>query len=208
MAIDPCRLRPTELCRLLNSTPLGEVINTRVLYRHREQAGLRIGEGRHVDLVRYVAWLVQARHLPRQEPTATTSANSDLAEAALAAAKLCCRQQKWKGHGQKFTRKHEVLMAALLTEPTNIKAAQKAGISERTLYRWLNLPEFQAAYRQSSNSLMQSAFFRALAFSGPMVDSLVNTACHGRRDSDRTRSCRRPAKLVRSLPGQTRRFVR
>ena len=98
-------------------------------------------------------------------------------------------------------------MAALLTEPTNIKAAQKAGISERTLYRWLDLPEFQAAYRQSSNSLMQSAFFRALAFSGPMVDSLVNTACHGRRDSDRTR-CRRPAKLVRSLPGQTRRFVR
>ena len=84
MAIDPCRLRPTELCRLLNSTPLGEVINTRVLYRHREQAGLRIGEGRHVDLVRYVAWLVQARHLPRQEPAATTSADSDLAEAALA----------------------------------------------------------------------------------------------------------------------------
>ena len=35
-------------------------------------------------LVRYVAWLVQVRHLPKQEPAGTTSADPDLAEAALA----------------------------------------------------------------------------------------------------------------------------
>ena len=56
------RLRPSELCRLLNSTPLGEVITERQLKRHRNRAGLRIGDGKHVDLVRYVAWLVQQRH--------------------------------------------------------------------------------------------------------------------------------------------------
>ncbi len=39
MAIDPRKLRPSELCRLLNSTPLGEVINERQLYRHRSRAG-------------------------------------------------------------------------------------------------------------------------------------------------------------------------
>lgn len=69
MASDPRRLRPSELCRLLNSTPLGEVINERQLHRHRSRAGMRIGDGRHVDLLRYVAWLVQLRHEPKPEPS-------------------------------------------------------------------------------------------------------------------------------------------
>ncbi|GIW81373.1 MAG: hypothetical protein KatS3mg105_3180 [Gemmatales bacterium] len=68
MAIDPRRVRPSELCRLLNSTPLGEVINERQLHRHRTRAGLRIGDARHVDLLRYTAWLVHIRHAPRPEP--------------------------------------------------------------------------------------------------------------------------------------------
>lgn len=67
MATDPRKLRPSELCRLLNSTPLGEVINERQLHRHRTRAGLRIGDARHVDLLRYVAWLVEVRHAPRPE---------------------------------------------------------------------------------------------------------------------------------------------
>ncbi len=67
MASDPRRMRPSELCRLLNSTPLGEVINERQLHRHRTRAGMRIGDGRHVDLLRYVAWLVQIRHAPKPE---------------------------------------------------------------------------------------------------------------------------------------------
>lgn len=67
MASDPRRLRPSELCQLLNSTPLGEVINERQLHRHRTRAGLRIGDGRFVDLLRYVAWLVQIRQKPKRE---------------------------------------------------------------------------------------------------------------------------------------------
>jgi len=66
--IDPRRLKPSELCRLLNSTPLGEVISERQLYRHRQRAGFRIGDGKHVDLFRYVAWLVQVRHEPKPPP--------------------------------------------------------------------------------------------------------------------------------------------
>jgi hypothetical protein len=68
VAIDPHKLRPSELCRLLNSTPLGEVISERQLHRHRSRAGLRIGDARHMDLLRYVAWLVSQRHAPRREP--------------------------------------------------------------------------------------------------------------------------------------------
>ena len=40
--IDPRSLKPSETCRLLNSTPLGEVINERQLHRHRTRAGFRI----------------------------------------------------------------------------------------------------------------------------------------------------------------------
>jgi len=75
VAIDPHSLRPGELCRLLNSTPLGEVINERQLHRHRTRAGLRIapanGDGKTIDLVRYAAWLARERHerLARPEPS-------------------------------------------------------------------------------------------------------------------------------------------
>ena len=65
MAIDPRNRRPGELCRLLNSIPLGAVINERQLYRHRNRAGYRLGEDNRVDLLRYVAWLVDENHRPR-----------------------------------------------------------------------------------------------------------------------------------------------
>ena len=65
MAIDPQHVRPLQLVRLLNSTPLGEVISERQLNRHRARAGFRIGDGQTVDLFRYVAWLIQVRNEPR-----------------------------------------------------------------------------------------------------------------------------------------------
>src|SRR5262245_5458347 len=69
VAIDPRRLKPSELCRLLNSTALGEVTSERQLYRDRQRAGYRIGDGKHVDLVRYTAWLAWDRHNPKPPPS-------------------------------------------------------------------------------------------------------------------------------------------
>lgn len=65
MANDPRKLRPSECCRLLNSTPLGTVINERQLHRHRVEAGHRIGDGRYVDLLAYADWLHERRHTPK-----------------------------------------------------------------------------------------------------------------------------------------------
>ena len=65
MATDPRKLKPSELCRLLNSTPLGEVISERQLYRHRQRAGARIGDNKTVDLLRYCAWMHVIRHTAR-----------------------------------------------------------------------------------------------------------------------------------------------
>jgi hypothetical protein len=58
MALDIRNLSPAEAIRLLNSTRLGTVTDERRLYRHRQLGGLRIGDSRHIHLVRYVAWLV------------------------------------------------------------------------------------------------------------------------------------------------------
>lgn len=68
MSLDPRQLGPNQLCRLLNSTPLGEVLSERQLHRHRTRAGFRIGAGRTIDLMRYVGWLAGQRHAPRREP--------------------------------------------------------------------------------------------------------------------------------------------
>ena len=84
-AIDSRRLRPSELCRLLNSTPLGEVIGERQLHRHRTRAGLRItstDDPRNIDLLRYVAWLVVERHTPRPEPEGLTGYDAHRERAA------------------------------------------------------------------------------------------------------------------------------
>lgn len=54
---DPRKLKPGQLVRLLNSTPLGPVLSDRKLRTQRETAGLRIGDGQTVDLFRYAAWL-------------------------------------------------------------------------------------------------------------------------------------------------------
>ena len=67
--IDPRKLSPGELLRLVNSTPLGAVLSETALRRHRNRAGYRIGTARRLDLVRYAAWLFNERH-PAAPPSA------------------------------------------------------------------------------------------------------------------------------------------
>ena len=67
MAIDIRKLRPSVLTRMLNSTPLGETLNERTLRRQRNRAGYSIGDDKHVDLLRYAAWLLWRRHNPEPE---------------------------------------------------------------------------------------------------------------------------------------------
>jgi len=81
VAIDPRNLKPADLARLLNSTPLGTVIDERQLYRHRMRAGFRIGDGRRVDLLRYVAWLIEERRRPKPDKTRDYEAIKEAAAA-------------------------------------------------------------------------------------------------------------------------------
>jgi len=70
-AINPRRLKPSVLARLLNSVGQGEVISERQLRRHRNRAGYTIGDAKTVDLFRYAAWLTLeylSPKRPKEEP--------------------------------------------------------------------------------------------------------------------------------------------
>jgi len=66
--IDPRKLRPADLLRLVNSTGRGSVLTEFQLRRHRNQAGYTIGDARTVDLFRYAAWLTLEYFKPKAEP--------------------------------------------------------------------------------------------------------------------------------------------
>lgn len=74
MKIDPLNLTPTQFVRLLNSTPLGTVTSASRLNRYLNEAGLRITstDGKHLHLVKYVAWLLDRRS---QRAAGTPSVN-------------------------------------------------------------------------------------------------------------------------------------
>src|SRR5438128_1047665 len=54
-----------------------------------------------------------------------------------------------KGHGEKLSRKQEQAVAALIAQPTIGAAASAIGVSEVTLWRWLQIPEFAELYRRA-----------------------------------------------------------
>jgi hypothetical protein len=103
------------------------------------------------------------------------------------------------GHGQKLTSKQEALIAALLTEPNHAAAATKAGVGKTTLYRWMHLPGFRAAYRQARRELVEGAVGRIQAATGQAVETLLDVAREGRRDGDRVRAAK--ALLDHALQG-------
>lgn len=61
------------------------------------------------------------------------------------------------GHGEKLSRKQEQAIVALLTHPTVPEAARACGVGEATLWRWLQLAEFQARFRAARRQLVESA---------------------------------------------------
>ena len=64
------------------------------------------------------------------------------------------------GHGTKFGRKKEDAIAALLSNRNVEEAARAAGVGYKTLLRWLEIPEFQDAYRKARREGVQQAIAR------------------------------------------------
>jgi hypothetical protein len=76
-----------------------------------------------------------------------------------------------KGHGDKFGRKMEQAIAALLTQRTQEEAARVVGVGIATLLRWQKLPTFQNAYREAK----RAAFAQSIARLHQMSSAAVST---------------------------------
>jgi len=76
------------------------------------------------------------------------------------------------GHGSKFSRKKETAITALLSQRNHEEAAREAGLSKRTLNRWLKMPEFQAAYLEERRAAMSQANARLQQFASAAVSTL------------------------------------
>jgi hypothetical protein len=89
------------------------------------------------------------------------------------------------GHGTKFGRKKEETIAALLSQRNIEEAARFVNIGTKTLLRWLQLPEFDRAYRearraafsQSIARLQQASSAAAATLLKIMVDPSAPAAC-------------------------------
>ena len=80
MPLDIGKLTPTELIRLVNSTPLGPVLSPTKVNRQMNQGGYRIGDGRRIHLAKYVSWL--ARGLDKPKASKQSVADARAAELA------------------------------------------------------------------------------------------------------------------------------
>ena len=64
------------------------------------------------------------------------------------------------GHGNKFGRKQEEAIAALLAQRTIEEAARVVGVGAKMLQRWLQEPDFQTAYREARRHAVAQATAR------------------------------------------------
>jgi hypothetical protein len=65
--------------------------------------------------------------------------------------------QKPRRHGDKLDRKTEAAIVALLAHPTMPDAAKAAGVSETTLWRWLQRDDFRKRYREAQEKVFDGA---------------------------------------------------
>ena len=77
------------------------------------------------------------------------------------------------GHGAKFGRKKEEAIAALLNQRNVEDAAKAVGITASTLIRWMQIPEFAAAYREARRAAFGQSIARLQQASTAAVSTLL-----------------------------------
>ena len=84
-----------------------------------------------------------------------------------------------KGKTTNYTRKKELALSALMTEPPIKDAARVAGIGETTLWRWLKEEAFSEAYRELKREAVGQAIARLQEASGKAVAVLKEVIENG-----------------------------
>ncbi|MDD5458139.1 MAG: hypothetical protein PHF37_01935 [Phycisphaerae bacterium] len=65
MALDVNKLSQSQLLQLINHTPIGVVLDRARLRRQMDVAAYRIGDGKSINLLRYVSWLAREYESPK-----------------------------------------------------------------------------------------------------------------------------------------------
>ena len=71
MPLDINQLTQSQLLQLVNHTPVGQILDRAKVRRQMDMAAYRIGDGQHINLVRYIAWLAREWEKPRNGVGAT-----------------------------------------------------------------------------------------------------------------------------------------
>jgi transposase-like protein len=79
------------------------------------------------------------------------------------------------GHGAKFGRQMEQAIAALLTQPRIEEAARSIDVAPKTLLRWMQVAEFQKAYREARRAAFGPAIARLQQGTSAAVTTLLKT---------------------------------
>jgi len=79
------------------------------------------------------------------------------------------------GHGEKFGRKKEEAIVALLSQRNIEEAARAAGIGTRTLVRWMQVPEFNTAYRKARRDAFSQSVARLQQGTSAAATTLLKT---------------------------------
>ena len=77
------------------------------------------------------------------------------------------------GHGTKFGRKKEEAIAASLSQRNIEEAARFVNIGTKTLLRWLQLPEFDRAYREARRTAFSQSIARLQQASSAAAATLL-----------------------------------
>jgi hypothetical protein len=104
---------------------------------------------------------------------------------AMTAGQITAGDITMTGHGAKFGRKKEEAIAALISQRSIEEAARSIGIGTKTLWRWLQVPEFDAAYREARRDAFSQSIARLQQASGATVSTLLRMA----RDPGAVRIC-------------------
>jgi hypothetical protein len=80
-----------------------------------------------------------------------------------------------RGHGSKFGRRKELAIAALISNRTHEEAANEAGISVRTLIRWMKIPEFHEEWLRARRDVVGAATARVQNATGAAAAMLLKT---------------------------------
>ncbi len=92
--------------------------------------------------------------------------------------------QESRGHGDKLSRKQEQAIAALLSTSTIGEAAKACGVNDATMWRWLQLPDFQSAYRAARRQVVERAVSELQAAASEAVETLKRNLTCGKPEAE------------------------